>query len=114
MGLVWPNAFLRLSVSAFRNFQGVDGGSEAFAGSSEQSTWYYLRVRIEPDGIYAEASEDGELWDLIRTFPRDRYPGDPIALRLGKMSPKGACEDYERPGDAGDSAIGELRVWGKG
>lgn len=112
MALVWPDGFLRLNVSAFGNFQAVDGSSEAFAGSSQPDTWYYLRVRLEDDLVYAEASEDGELWDTIRTFPRSRYPGSPVALRLGKMSPQGLCRDYERPAEMGESAITDVAVWG--
>lgn len=112
MGIAWPDRFMRLNVTAFRNFQVTNDSSEAFGGASEPNTWYYLRVRLEADQVYAEASQDGEYWDVIRAFARQQYPGDPVAVRLGKMNPRGSAADFETPAAMGESAVSELRVWG--
>jgi hypothetical protein len=112
LGVVWPNAFARLCVSAFGNFQANDGAQEVFAGGSARDTWYQLRLRLEPDQVVAEVSEDGALWETIASWPRSRFAGDPVAVRLGKMNPRGAAEDFQDPGVAGASALDDVRVWG--
>jgi hypothetical protein len=112
LGIAWPQAFARLCLSAFGNFQANDGAHEVFAGSSNRNTWYRLRLRLEPGEVVAEVSEDGDLWETITSWPRERFPGDPVAVRLGKMSPRGTAEDFTEPGVPGASALDEVRVWG--
>lgn len=113
LGLAWPDRYLRVNISAFGNFQVCGTGvGEAFNGFKTPGRWYYLRIRLENAQIVCEASEDAELWDTIRILPRDQFPGDPVAVRLGKTSPSGECVDYVTPAEMGTSAVDDLRVWG--
>jgi hypothetical protein len=73
--------------------------------------WHYLRIRVEKDAVLLEVSADEHLREGIHAFPRTEYPGDPIAFRLGKMSPGGKAEDYGTLGPAGVCTLNELRVW---
>jgi hypothetical protein len=55
---------------------------------------------------------DGKLWQTIQAFPRDRFPGDPVALRVGKTGPGARGEDHGVAGPPGTSRITRIRVFG--
>ena len=60
-----------------------------------------------------EVSADGRLWQPLGTFPRDRFAGDPVAVRLGKSGPGARPEDYSLPGPEGKCQVKDLRVFGR-
>jgi hypothetical protein len=92
---------------------GVDDGTDfVFPGRTSARQSYWLRIRLEPDQVVAEASVDGEYWDLLHGYPRDRYPGDPVGVRVGKTGPGGRAEDFSEMASPGACALGELRVYG--
>jgi len=111
--LLWPDHALRLNVRAEGRF-GVDDGTDfAFGGVLFGGSTYLLRIRLEADTVYAEVSEDGTFWDVIHSLPRDRFPGDPTAARIGKTGPGGRAEDFNDPGIAGGAcALDDLRAFG--
>ena len=75
--------------------------------------WYYLRICAEKDAVFAEVSPDNRLWEVLRVFPRSQFPGDPLAVRLGKMGGDSKAEDCPEPGIAeGSCRIKDLRVFG--
>jgi hypothetical protein len=110
--LLWPEGrAVRLNVRSMGTF-GVDDGTDfVFPGRTSARQSYWLRLRLEPDQVVAEASADGEYWDLLQGYPRDRYPGDPVALRVGKTGPGGRMEDFTEMASPGACALGELRVY---
>jgi hypothetical protein len=92
---------------------GVDDGTDfVFPGRTASYESYWLRIRLESDQVVAEASADGDYWELLQHYPRTSYPGDPVSVRLGKTGPGGRAEEYATMVRPGDCAIGELRVYG--
>ena len=78
-----------------------------------QKTGYYLRIRVEKDEILAESSPDGRLWETIQSLPRTQFDGDPVAVRLGKMSPGSKPEDHSDPGvPEGSCLLKNFRAFG--
>ena len=59
--------------------------------------------------IYTLVCSDQDL----ASFPRQEFAGDPVAVRLGKMSPGSSNEDFSTLGPPGVCAIRNLRVLGK-
>ena len=51
-------------------------------------------------------------WQVLLTTPRKDYPGDPTAVRIGKMGVGGGARDYGDPGPPGECAIRRLLVLG--
>lgn len=113
LAVLWPDGrVVRVNVRSMGTFGVDDGADFVFPGHTAQHRTYRLRIRIETDRVYVETSEDGEWWEHAHAYPRERYPGDPVAIRLGKSGPGGRPEDYERMARPGECAIRELRVYG--
>jgi hypothetical protein len=113
LALLWPGGkVVRLNVRSMGTFGVDDGADFVFSGRIASRETYWLRLRLEPDQVLVEASADGEYWDLLQRYPRERYPGDPVSVRLGKSGPGGRAEDYTSMARPGECAIGELRVYG--
>ncbi|MBM3497935.1 MAG: hypothetical protein FJX74_04610 [Armatimonadetes bacterium] len=72
---------------------------------------YWLRIRLEADEVFAEASVDGDFWDVIHSYPRAGFPGEPSVIRLGKNGPGGQAVDHPTMDRPGTCAIRELRVY---
>ena len=111
--LLWPDGtVVRINVRANGTF-GVDDGAEfVFNGQTTPGGTYYMRIRIGPDEVFAEASVDDDFWDVMHSYPRERFPGEPSAVRLGKGGPGGRAEDHTTMDRPGTCAIRELRVYG--
>jgi hypothetical protein len=91
----------------------LDGIGQWFGSFVAPNYWYYLRIRVEKDEVLAEASPDGKLWETIHALPRSQFEGDPVAVKIGKMSPGSKGEDYSDPGVPGGSClIKDLRAYG--
>ena len=109
IALMWPDHFLRINVRPTEGRVGVDNGKEqwllpCFVGPDMECR---LRLRLEADQVLAEVSTDGEWWETVHTLPRSAFPGDPVALRVGKMASTG------KPMDAGQaSAVGTCAILG--
>ncbi len=111
--VVWPQKSLRINVRSDGRFGVDDGATQVFGGTTTKNAWYFLRIRLEEDAVLAEASVDGRLWETIHSAPRGEFPGDPVVIRVGKMSPGGKCEDFATVGPPGTCALDDLRVFGK-
>ncbi|MBN1417550.1 MAG: hypothetical protein JXP34_02175 [Planctomycetes bacterium] len=112
LAVLWPSGAVRINLRAEGRF-GVDvAGRQVFGGFVEPENRYVLRIRVESDGIVAEASADGDLWETIHTLPRGVLAGDPVRVRIGKMSGGASSEDFSEPGPAGACSIDDLRAYG--
>jgi len=111
--LLWPGKALRVNLRAEGRFGIDDGANFVFASFVAPESWYQLRVRLEPKKVLVEVSPGGSFWYPVHTYPRGQFPGDPVAVRLGKTGPGGKSEDFSDPGPAGACRIKELRVYGK-
>ena len=91
-----------------------DGRTHAlYRAGIEPDKDYYVRLRLQPRRVFAEVSHDGQIWWPLKEFSRGRYSGDPIKVRVGKMSPRGENVDADAtPNQEGSCRIAELRVYG--
>jgi glycosyl hydrolase family 123 len=115
LGLVWPSEFLRINLRPPEGRCGVDDGRTQglYRTGIEPNKDYYVRLRLQPEQVFAEVSHDGKVWWPLSTFSRGTYAGDPIQVRLGKMGPGGTNVDADAtPNEKGSSTIAELRVYG--
>jgi hypothetical protein len=112
LALLWPQEVLRINLRSMGTFGVDDGANFVFNGCTQPNTTYRLRVRLEKDEVLAEASHDGEFWEIMHSLPRGRFTGDPVAVRLGKTGPGGRPEDYSTMARPGVSTIRALRVFG--
>jgi hypothetical protein len=111
--VLWRSGPLRVNLRAEGRFGVDDGSAFTFAGYVAPNTWSHLRIRIEEKQILVEGSADGRIWQPLQTLARDRFPGDPLAVRLGKSGPGGRDQDYSEPGPVGTCQIKNLRVLGE-
>jgi hypothetical protein len=114
IALLWPNGGVRINVRSEGRYGCDAAGDFTFAGVTTPGSWIRLRIRVEKDRIVGEGSGDGVMWEEIKSIPRDRYPGDPVAVRIGKMGYGQGTEDYEVLGPSGSCKITEMRVYGAG
>ena len=115
--LLWPGG------QAFRvNLRGPDGcfgvdstvAAQIRTGILAASDSVSLRIRLEPDEIVGEArnAQDDE-WQILATFPREKFPGDPATVRIGKMHGVEGAGDHSDPGPEGACAFHVMRIYGK-
>ena len=116
----------RIEASSFQSMNAaLDGVTCAVASSTASEALVHCTGRIVTsyngesrewrmdERAFAAAIEGGE-WQELARFPRAEFPGDPAALRIGKMSPGSRDEDFDgETGPAGECRIGELRVLGE-
>ncbi|MBN1344088.1 MAG: hypothetical protein JXQ73_15490 [Phycisphaerae bacterium] len=114
LSVVWPGGkFLRINVRAEGRFGVDDGQGQWFGGFSVADGWHQVRIRVEGKEVLAECSMDGAMWEVVHRIPRDRLPGEPVAVRIGKMSNTDKDEDYQVLGPEGSCAIADVRAFGR-
>ena len=109
--VAWPDKVLRINLRAEGRFGVDDGKHQWFGGKVQGDKWYRLRIRIVNGDILVEALAPGRPWETIRAFPAETFSGNPMALRIGKMSPGGRNEDYSILGPTGVCRIKQVRVF---
>ena len=113
LALVWPNKILRVNLRGGGPYGIDDGVNQWFSDMLVPTAWHHLRFRLEPQTVFIEGSWDGKFWFPIHAVSRQAFPGDPLAVRLGKMSGQGTCQDYTWLGPIGTSRIKHLQVYGR-
>ena len=58
----------------------------------------WSRIRLEDKEVVVQASQDQQAWQELARFPRSEFAGDPLAVRLGKLSPGSKNEDFSTLG----------------
>lgn len=114
VALVWPGGkTLRINQRVEGRF-GVDDGRRQFLeGWADAGGRCQLMVGLDAKEIVLGAQPEGGSWQEIARLPRGEFPGEPVGVRVGKMSPGGANEDFSTPGPAGVCAIRQLQVKGR-
>ena len=104
---------LRVNLRQDGSFEGDAGTGRFLGGYRDITKWSRLIIRLEQRDIIVMGSGDGGgLIELGRT-PRSEFPGDPVAIRVGKIGPESNAGDYSTPGPTGTSAIKDLEVFSK-
>jgi hypothetical protein len=112
LALVWRKKILRVNLRGLGPYGIDDGASQWFTDRIAPAAWHHLRFRLEPQTVFIEGSWDGKFWFPIHAVSRQAFPGDPVAVRLGKMSGQGTCQDYSWLGPFDTSRIKHLQVYG--
>ena len=116
LALVWPaGQALRVNVRLPEGCFGVDSSAEPQirTGHTSSAGEMTLRILLESDKVIAQARADGEDWQVLATFARDKFPGDPAKVRLGKMHGVEGVDDNSDPGAEGSASFRALRAYGK-
>jgi hypothetical protein len=110
--LVWPDKTLRINMRAEGRYGVDDGQGQWFGGAILPGSECRLRIRLEAQEVVLEVSDDGDFWATMQTFPRGSFPGDPVAVRVGKMCPGDPTRDHELLGPVGACSLRDLRAFG--
>jgi hypothetical protein len=109
IGLVWPSRFARIHLrTEDRRLGGDDTGTVLFGPAVIPGTWQHVRIRIEEDRILLEGKPESARrprFRQIAALNRADFPGDPVAIRIGKMTAHGTNEDFPEPGREGECRI---------
>ena len=114
LGLVWPERFLRIHLrTEDKRFGYDDTGKVMFGPSAAPGTWQRVRIRLERTKVLLEVMRGGRRprWRGVAVLDRARFPGDPVAVRIGKMDAAGRNRDFPQPGRAGTCRVRRLRVY---
>ena len=114
MSLVWRNGkVLRVNVRCDGHFGVDDGGRQIIKESDLADSWVTLAILLQDSNIVVQATDDGRSWQEIARFGRTEFPGEPIAVRLGKMDARSENHDFSTLGPAGATTIRSFRVLGE-
>jgi hypothetical protein len=116
LALVFPGEKLvRINLRGGPSQFGVDatGVPQKITGSFQQKAAITLRIRCEAEKIVLEArnEDDEEEWQAVAELPRASFPGDPVAVRLGKSHGVESTDDNGDPGKDGTALFRALRVY---
>ena len=110
--LVWADGHaLRINLRVEGRFGVDDGSRQLLEGNHDPAKPCQLVIVLDSREVILQASEEGVLQEIAR-FPRSEFPGDPAAIRLGKMSPGSKNEDFSPQGPAGACSFRQLQIMG--
>ncbi len=72
---------------------------------------WLLRIRMEGKSVFCEAKPEGGRWKCYHTIAFDDEPGDPVAVRIGKLGPETNGLDHANPGRIVRLKIQKLTAW---
>ena len=112
--LVWPSGtVLRVNLRAEGRFGVDDGRRQILGGVNLPNTWTQVAIQLDDNAVVVQAAQEQQAWQDLARFPRSEFPGAPVAVRLGKMSPGSKNEDFSTLGPAGACALKDFRVFGE-
>ncbi len=112
--LVWPSGtVLRVNLRAEGRFGVDDGRRQILDGVNLPNAWTQVAIQLDDKEVVVQASQEQQAWQELARFPRSEFPGDPVSVRLGKMSPGSKNEDFSTLGPAGACAVKDFRVFGR-
>lgn len=113
VALVWSGGrALRLNVRSEGRFGVYGYKKEILAGFASPGEDYDLALVLTDESIRALVGSRG-VWQTIAEIPRAAFPGDPVAVRLGKMGIPTSDRDFHLPGPSGECSLRNLRVLGR-
>ena len=115
MTLVWPDGkVLRVNLRAEGRFGVDDGHRQVLEGVNLPNTSTQLTIQLDEQEVLVRAYQELQGWQELARFPRAEFAGDPVAMRVGKMSPGSRNEDFSELGPAGQCVINDVRLFGSG
>jgi endo-alpha-N-acetylgalactosaminidase len=114
--LLWKGGpVLRVNLRVPDGAFGIDSTAAAqkIAGKLLLNDPVTLRLRLEPDKALVEARNGSDDWQTLETFPREKFPGSPDRLRIGKMHGVEGIDDNPDPGGAAKAVIRSVRIYGR-
>ncbi|MCX6884302.1 MAG: hypothetical protein NTX27_04595 [Verrucomicrobia bacterium] len=89
----------------------LGGDGEKELGKMEGGKPYTLRMTLRSGKILCDASLNGRKWVRIGDTPA---PGNPTAVRIGKLSRDGRADDFSPDGDLERCFVRAFRIYGPG
>ncbi|HEY0072944.1 MAG TPA: hypothetical protein VGB77_02505, partial [Abditibacteriaceae bacterium] len=81
-------------------------------GAQETKDGFFLALRYDREVVSALIG-NGVAWRVLKQIPRTELGGQPIALRVGKMSLQADNHDYAMPGEIGSCRIENITGGGQ-
>jgi hypothetical protein len=114
LALLWPNGkALRVNVRTEGRYGVDDGRTQLLEGLAEQGKPSRISILLQNDEIVVYASQEGAPTQELGRFPRSEFPGEPLSVRVGKMSPAAKAEDFSEPGPEGICTIIRVQCFGR-
>lgn len=105
---------LRIGTRSDGTIQANIGGRALFGSVLDPEKWVWLRSRWGRRTGIVECSRDGVDFERVWTFEHGGALSGPVAeLLIGKVPFNGLPQDFSTAGDAGESAVDFVRVYGK-
>ena len=79
----------------------------------DTSVPWTLRLRLADSFVLCDAKPQGGTWKNYGRFKLERPAGEPLAMRVGKMSPKGEAEDHSDSGPPVRCRILDVSAYGE-
>ena len=117
LALLWPDGkTLRANIRKDGRLSVYGGGTDTLDASITARAPVEFTIRWDKDHVKVIAAGPvmGDLPEEIATFPRDTLPGQPSAMRIGKMPNNAGPQDYGETGVEGFNRIGWVRVFQQG
>ncbi|HOD81819.1 MAG TPA: DUF6067 family protein [Phycisphaerae bacterium] len=102
---------LRVNLRVEGRFGVDDGRRQILEGANMAGAWTDLVFRLDDKHVIVQASQGRRVWQEIARLPRSQFPGQPVAVRVGKMGIGCNAQDFSVPGPAGQSRITDLRAY---
>jgi hypothetical protein len=80
--------------------------------AQEPKDGFFLALRYDREVVSALIG-NGVAWRVLKQIPRTELGGQPVALRVGKMSLQGDNRDYTMPGETGSCRIENITGGGQ-
>jgi hypothetical protein len=114
LALVWPGGkTLRVNVRAEGRFGVDDGSRQILEGTADPGMPCSLIISLEAKDVVVQAAREGGAWEELARFARSEFPGDPAAIRVGKMSPGARNEHFSTLGPGGTCAVHLVQALGR-
>lgn len=116
LALGWPGGQqLRVNLRSPGGTFGIDStaGPQRITGTL-QGAAAVLRIVLSDKEARVEARCPGDAkWQALAAFPREKFPGDPAKVRLGKSHAVEALDDHSDPGPVGTTTYSKLTIYAK-
>jgi endo-alpha-N-acetylgalactosaminidase len=116
LGLVWPGGQqVRINLRGPDGAFGIDSTAAAQAITGKLTGGSaILRLRFDEKTIFAEAMCAADAsWQKLAGLPRDKFPGMPSIIRLGKTHAVESLDDHSDIGGIGTTRYTLLKIFGK-
>ncbi len=113
IALIWTDGrTLKTSLRKDGRITVAKNGSDDMPAEISSRAPMEWTIRWDEKSVTVEAGGPamGELPELLATFPRSEFPGQPLAVRIGKMPNDASAKDFGEAGPVGFNRVEWFRI----